>query len=137
MKRKVNVFVSILLLVSLSLTLMSATNASEYFSTYYASASRDSQSKITISFDATGTNFWPEFGVKTVEFQRSRDGVTWSKVTTYSYEDYPNMMDYDSASINSSVSYQGSSLYKYRAVVTFWAGENGVGEEKTRTTLTV
>ncbi len=137
MRRKANLLVSILLLVSLSLALMSAANASEYFSKYCASASRDSKSKITITFDATGTNFWPEFGVKTVEFQRSRNGVTWSEVTTYSYEDYPNMMEYNSNFVYSSVSYQGSSLYKYRAVVTFWAGESGVGEEKTYTTPSV
>ena len=71
-----------------------------------------------------------EIGVLSVVLYESSDNSNWTRVKTYSYEDYSSMLRYDNYVHTSHVSYNGSSSKYYKAYVCIWAGKNGSGDTR-------
>lgn len=64
-------------------------------------------------------------GVTEIEVYRSWNRTDWIKMTTYSYEDYPEMMDYNTGSHTGYVTFNTvSPYYYYKAYVAFYAANS-------------
>ena len=71
-----------------------------------------------------------EIGVLSIKLYESTDNSTWTRVKTYSYENYSSMLAYDDYVHSSCVSYQGVAGRYYKAYVCIWAGKNGGGDTR-------
>ena len=78
-------------------------------------------------FDVTAVGEMDIIGAKTIKIQRSSDGENWRTVKTYSMEDYPELVDYDTFVHGTGVSYTALRGYYYRARVQLYA-KKGVNE---------
>ena len=77
-----------------------------------------------------GTGDMDEIGVLSVKLYESANGTTWTRVKTFSHEDYSTMLSYNDWYHSSYVSHQGTSGKYYKAYVCFWAGKNGNGDTR-------
>ena len=112
-------------------------NSSSYLTRSSAYLWAEGDGKISIWFDVTGTGTMDEIGALTIILQKSSNETTWSTVKTFSYSDYPNMMEYDSVDCVSGVYYSGTEGMYYRAYVTVWAGKDGNGDSRQILSATV
>ena len=103
--------------------------ASSYFSSYRAYCYKASSTNLRVYFSVVATSDMDELGTSTIKVQRSSDGTNWTTVKTYTKENYPQMIDTDTGSHSSYVSYTAASGYYYRAYVTFYA-KNSAGTGK-------
>ena len=72
-------------------------------------------------FDVTGLDIMDVIGAKTMKIQRSADGENWTTVKTYTMEDYPDLVDYNTIVHGTGVSYTGLRGYYYRVYVQLYA----------------
>ena len=77
-------------------------------------------------FDVTGTGIMDKIGAKTIKVQRSSDGVNWTTMRTWTMDDYPSLIDTNTATHGAGVSYTGSRGYYYRAYIELYA-KNSTG----------
>jgi len=59
---------------------------------------------------------------------------SWSHVKRYHFTDYSNMLAYNKNIHGSSVTYNGVTGRSYYADVYLWAGKNGDGDSRLKTT---
>ena len=127
------------LILALSLLLASPANAaasaeprgSAFFSAYGTTLHKVSSNTFEIWFDViANAAVMQEIGVSVIEVYRSPDQQTWTKMKTYEMEDYPQMIDDDTAFHTGYVTYNiATPGYYYRACVVFYAkNSTGVGE---------
>lgn len=105
--------------------------ASAFFSSYLTFLHKASSTSIEIWFDVTANAaIMQEIGASMIELYESADGQSWTIVETYEKEDYPSMIDYNTASHTSHVIYSNAiSGYYYSACVTYYAkNSTGIGE---------
>ena len=102
--------------------------ANSYISAHATFLQKEASTQFKVWFDVTGTPTQIDMiGVKQIVVYRSADQETWTKMRTYSYTSYPQMMDYDTGSHSGYVTYSYATPgYYYRAYVTFYA-ENSSG----------
>jgi len=126
--RKKIMLIAMLLLAFFGLTSIAnaVITASAYISDYYADTMLSGE-KITITFDITGTKTLDVVGAKTIIIQEKKPtSSTWSTFATFSSDDYPDMLRYNSPWHTGNVTCYGArSGYYYRAKVYFYAEKGG------------
>ena len=85
---------------------------------------------IEIWYEVMGTGDMDEIGVLSIILYMSADNKNWSRVKTFSHEDYDTMLAEDEWHYVSCVSYPGSANMYYKAYVCIWAGKNGDGDTR-------
>ena len=126
--------VSLLLAFSLMLAIparaadTAETRASDFFmgsSVYLCNVSGTS---FEAWFSVTAVRGMDVIGAKTIKIQRSSDGSNWTTVKTFSMDTYSGMVDYDTVTHATGVSYTGNGGYYYRAYYKLYAkDETGSG----------
>lgn len=101
--------------------------ASEYVNEARASITVNAQGTVNVDFRIYGTGVMDALGAKTIIVQEKASGSgSWGAVATYTADDYPNMMRYNTSRHSGSVSYSGAKAgYQYRAKVYFYAEKGG------------
>lgn len=104
--------------------------ASRYLTSYNTYICDMGGGRIEIWYDVTGTGDMDEIGVLSIILYESSDNSTWTRVKTYSHQNYSSMLAYDDWCHTSYVSYQGTAGKYYKAYVCIWAGKNGGGDTR-------
>lgn len=104
--------------------------ASYYLDSYNTYICDMGNGRIEIWFDVMGVGNMDEIGVLSIRLYESSDNQNWTRVKTYSHENYSSMLAYDDWSHISYVSYQGTTGKYYKAYVCIWAGKNGSGDTR-------
>lgn len=104
--------------------------ASYYLDSYNTYICNMGNGRIEIWFDVMGTGIMDEIGVLSIKLYESSDNSTWTRVKTYSHENYSTMLTTDDYYHCSYVSYQGIAGKYYKAYVCIWAGKNGSGDTR-------
>ena len=130
-------FVCIMLVCSLLLAVPAqAASAIEpresaFFSSYGFDLEKVSSTSFRIWFDVVSNVVtMDELGASEIVLYRSTNQENWVKIRTYTPENYPQMLDYNSVSHAGYVSYNyASSGYYYTACITYYAkNSTGIGE---------
>lgn len=127
MKRFVRTICLLLVLsVVLAIPALAAESRASHFfmssSVYLANVSGKS---FEAWFEVTAVEGMDILGAKTIKIQRSSDGSSWTTVKTFSKDTYTNLVDTNTGTHATGVSYTGSSGYYYRAYIQLYA-KNGV-----------
>lgn len=104
---------------------------SAFFGSYGTGLYKASSTSFEVWFDVNANAaVMQEIGVSMIEIYRSVDQEHWTKVKIYEMEDYPEMIDDNTGSHTSYVTYDNATPgYYYRAYVTFYAKNNtGIGK---------
>jgi hypothetical protein len=110
--------------------------ASQFIISTNVHLNADGGGNVSVWFSVTGTRTMDEIGATHIRlFERS--GSTWSLVKTYNLATYTDMLGYNRSFYGSHVTYAGVSGRSYYAVVFLWAGLNGQGDSRERTTSIV
>lgn len=104
--------------------------ASNYLTSYNTYMYAAGSGQVRVYFHAMGTGDMDEIGVLSIKLYESTDNATWTRVKTYSHENYSSMLAYDDYYHSSYVSYQGVAGRYYKAYVCIWAGKNGSGDTR-------
>ena len=112
-------------------TASASVQASEYLNRYVAYINPEGDGDLSIWFEVQGTKTMDEIGVLSIRLQERADSSsTWTTIETYSHNDYPGLLGYDTNFYHSSVDYSGREGYSYRAYLTVWAGLDGDGDSR-------
>ncbi len=87
-------------------------------------------SEVQVWFDVIGAGTQDELGVLSIKIYESTDNQNWSWVESFLFEDYSNMLVYNTDNHMSHVSYQGSANKYYKAYVCVWGGSDGDGDTR-------
>ena len=104
--------------------------ASDYLTSYNTYIYAAGGGKIQVWFSVMGTNDMDEIGVLSIRLYESTDNTNWTRVKTYSHENYSSMLAEDDFYHSSCVSYQGVAGRYYKAYVCIWAGKDGGGDTR-------
>ena len=105
--------------------------ASYYLDAYSAYVYVTSSGQAQVWFEVMGTGDMDEIGVLSILLYESTDGRSWTRIKTFSHENYgTTMLAEDDWYVSSHVSTQGVKGRYYKAYVCFWAGENGSGDTR-------
>lgn len=104
--------------------------ASSYLTAYNTYICDMGNGSLQIWFEVMGTDDMDEIGVLSIRLYESSDNVNWTRVKTYSHENYSSMLATDDFWHCSYVSYQGVAGRYYKAYVCIWAGKNGAGDTR-------
>ena len=106
--------------------------ASAFFSYYGTDLYKTSSSSFQIWFDVTANagNTMQVLGVSEIIVYRSADQQSWTKMRTYTMENYPQMVDQNTEDHVGYVTYNYATTgYYYRAYITFYAkNSSGIAE---------
>lgn len=123
---------SLLLAVPAQATNVVEPRGSAFFSSYGTDLYKTSSSSFQIWFDVTA-NAWVSMqvlGVSEIIVYRSADQQSWTKMRTYTMENYSQMVAQNTSSHDGYVTYNYATTgYYYRAYITFYAkNSTGIGE---------
>ena len=104
--------------------------ASYYLDAYSAYVYVTDSGEVQVWFDVMGTGWMDEIGALSIRIYESVNGVDWTWIETFHYEDCDTMLFYDDYYASSFVSCQGSVYKQYKALVCVWAGKNGDGDSR-------
>ncbi len=104
--------------------------ASRYLTAYNTYICDMGSGNLQIWFSVMGTGDMDEIGVLNIRLYESTDNTNWTRVKTYSHENYSSMLVEDDWYHSSYVSYQGVAGRYYKAYVCIWAGKNGSGDTR-------
>lgn len=104
--------------------------ASYYLDSYNTYICDMGSGNLQIWFNVMGTGDMDEIGTLSILLFESSDNINWTRVKTYSHENYSSMLAYDDWYHASYVSYQGIAGKYYKAYVCIWAGKNGAGDTR-------
>ena len=110
---------------------MVSPKASSFFWSSSVCLYRPSTSSTTFQawFDVSCIGTMEEVGASIILIQRSSDGVNWTTMRTYTKEAYSNLVDHNTGTHASYVSYTGTTGYYYRACIVLYAkNSSGIGE---------
>lgn len=111
---------------------------SAFFSAYGTDLEKTSTIAFRIWFDVdSNVTTMDVLGVSEIVVYRSADQQTWTKMRTYTKDNHPQMVDYNTGSYINYVTYNyATSGYYYTARVTFYAkNSTGVGERDVYTEI--
>lgn len=144
MKKNIKQVPALLLAIIMCVSVMAISVGAVVYASYYidnvdAHVSASSRGKILIAASVDGTRIMSKIGATQIKVQESTDGgKTYTTVETYSYKDYPEMMWYDELYYDDTpITYQGTVGYRYRAIVTLYAGDSTGGDSRAYTTNSV
>ena len=101
-----------------------------FFASYGTDLEKTSSRYFRIWFDVTANAATMDvLGVSEIVVYRSADGQSWSEMKTFTVENYPWMVDYNTGSHTGYVTYNSATPgYYYRAYVFFYAQDSrGIG----------
>lgn len=101
--------------------------ASDYFACNSVYLCNISGNSFEAWFDVTAVGGMDILGAAFIKIQRSSDGVNWVTVKTYTMEDYPDLVDYNTVVHGTGISYTCLRGYYYRAYVQLYA-KKGLNE---------
>ena len=104
--------------------------ASKYLTSYNTYVCAMGSGKVEVWFNVMGTGTMDEIGVLSIKLYESTDQTNWTRVKTYSHENYSSMLEESDYYHCSYVSYQGTAGKYYKAYVCIWAGKNGSGDTR-------
>lgn len=104
--------------------------ASYYLDAYSAYVYNPGSGQVQVWFDVMGVGNMDEIGVLSIKLYESTDKVTWTRVKTFSHDDYASMLAYNDYYHSSHVTYQGIAGRYYKAYICFWAGKDGSGDTR-------
>ena len=116
--------------VSAASTEWAQPRASDYLNSYNTYICAMGSGKLQIWYTVVGVGDMDEIGVLSVILYESKDNTTWTRVKTYSHENYSSMLIEDDFVHSSYVSYNGTAGRYYKAYVCIWAGKNGSGDTR-------
>lgn len=105
--------------------------ASAFFSSYSTDLYKTSSSSFQIWFDVVSNVVTMDvLGVSEIIVYRSADQQSWTKMRTYTMDNYPQMVDQNTTYHADYVTYNYATTgYYYRAYITFYAKNSaGIGE---------
>ena len=131
--RGVCLFLAIVFLMAVPVNAVSnlEPRGSAFFSSYLTFLYKTSSTSFQVCFDVTANAaLMQELGASMIEVFESADQQSWTKVKTYEMDDYPEMIDDNTASHTGYVTYDKAiSGYYYYARVTYYAkNSRGIGE---------
>ena len=104
--------------------------ASYYLNAYNTYVCAMGSGRVEIWFEVMGTGIMDELGTLSIKLYESTDNTNWTRVKTFSHENYDSMLIEDDFYHSSCVSYQGVAGRYYKAYVCIWAGKNGSGDTR-------
>lgn len=104
--------------------------ASNYLTSYNTYICDMGSGNLQIWFRVMGTGDMDEIGVLSIRLYESTDNINWTRVKTYSHENYSSMLAENDFYHSSYVSYQGVAGRYYKAYVCIWAGKDGNGDTR-------
>lgn len=137
MMKKLTRFVAVVLALSLVLAMPTYAEStidprgSAFFGSYGTDLYKASSTSFEIWFDVdANASTMQELGVTEIIVYRSTDQQTWRKMKTYTPDEYPEMLDYNTGSYAGYVTYNYATTgCYYRAYITFYAkNSTGIGE---------
>lgn len=113
--------------------------SSLYLSRYRAWLTPKTGAKINVTIDVQAVDYMDYVGsTKVVMFESTDGGSTWDDVRTYySALEEGMLVEDDVLYYDTPISHQGTSGYKYYAVVTVYASDSTGSDSKTYVTATV
>lgn len=102
-----------------------------FFASYGTDLEKTSSRYFRIWFDVTANAAVMDvLGVSEIIVYRSADMQSWTQMKTFTIEDYPWMVDYNTGSYINYVTYNSATPgYYYTAYITFYAQDSrGIGE---------
>lgn len=106
------------------------TRASDYLDSYNTYVCAMGSGKLQIWYTVMGVTDMDEIGVLSIKLYESTDNTNWTRVKTFSHENYSTMLAEDDWIHSSYVSYNGVAGRYYKAYVCIWAGKNGSGDTR-------
>lgn len=104
--------------------------ASAYLTSYNTYICAMGGGDLQIWYTVVGDTDMDEIGVLSIILYESANNSTWTRVKTYSHENYSSMLVEDDFFHSSYVSYDGIAGKYYKALVCIWAGKNGSGDTR-------
>lgn len=104
--------------------------ASSYLTLYNTYICAMGSGNVQIWYEVMGTGDMDDIGVLSIILYESSDNKTWTRVKTFSHENYSSMLAEDDWYHCSYVSYNGTAGKYYKAYVCIWAGKNGSGDTR-------
>lgn len=104
--------------------------ASNYLDSYNTYICAMGGGDLQIWYTVVADTDMDEVGVLSIILYESTDKNNWSRVKTYSHENYESMLIEDDIVHSSYVSYDGIAGRYYKAYVCIWAGKNGSGDTR-------
>jgi len=106
------------------------TRASDYLDAYNTYVCAMGSGKLQIWYTVMGVTDMDEIGVLSIKLYESTNKTNWTRVKTFSHENYSTMLAEDDWIHSSYVSYNGIAGRYYKAYVCIWAGKNGSGDTR-------
>lgn len=106
------------------------TRASDYLISYSAYIYPAGWGKVQVWFSVDGTTYMDEIGSLVIYLYESKDNETWTRVDTFQYTNYPDMLGYDNYFHEGHIEYNGVIGRYYKAYVCVWAGKDGDGDTR-------
>lgn len=104
--------------------------ASDYLDSFNTYICAMGSGKLQIWYTVVGDTDMDEIGVLSIKLYESTDQTNWTRVKTYSHENYSSMLAEDDFFHSSYVTYNGTAGKYYKAYVCIWAGKNGSGDTR-------
>lgn len=104
--------------------------ASYYLDSYNTYICAMGNGDLQIWYTVVGDDDMDEIGVLSIVLYESTNNSTWTRVKTYSHENYSSMLIEDDFFHSSYVPYDGVAGRYYKAYVCIWAGRNGSGDTR-------
>ena len=120
--------------ISLSESASAAVNSSDYLDWYLSGLTAESGGSITISVKIDACGDMTKVGASKIYLYESADGKSFTRIETYKYEDYPEMMGSGWYYIADPITFTGTPGYAYYAIVYCYAGDSTGHDEKPYTT---
>lgn len=124
---------------SLLCTFSSATTvrSSAYLNSYAATVTAKSGGRMVVTVDVAGVGVMAKIGATKIYMYESEDGVSFSRVATYKYEDYPAMMRSNTTTYyDDAITHYGTpGRYYYASVYCYAANASGSDERHYSTSI--
>ncbi len=115
-----------------------ATDASAHLDAYSASCSARRGAMISVTVDVDGTDVMDDIGAIRIRIYRSTDNEHFYHLRTFSYEDFPAMMDHNTDwYYETPITFLGIAGYYYYADVEVYAAKGGTSSTRTYMTNVV
>lgn len=140
MKKQVSRLLAFALAVAmLTCTTFAAEQSSLYLSAYRAWLTPTAGAKVDVNIHVQAVDYMDDIGATMVEIYESSDGgVSFSNVRTYVCSLHEGMLlENDYLYYETPITHQGTSGYKYYAIVTVYAGDSTGSDSREYQTTTV
>ena len=111
--------------------------ASAYINSYVATVSAVGGGKVSVKVQVQAKSFMSEIGATNIRIEQSINNEAWTIAATYSSDSVAAMLSSGTIYNKTPVTYQGTSGYQYRAVVTCYAANAAGSDSKVYVTPTV